>query len=288
MCGKEFKSKTHVKYHMKIHTAENIFKCTECPHSTKEKGNLRQHYKRMHEKTKEHKCHSCNKAFITKCEVKIHLRTHLGIKRYQRKCHICSKVFFNVGPAYLDRHVKIVHEGKKEFKCDLCSKFYTTKSHLKTHKLDVHGDDVRKYKCKFCHKQFKSAGNLRQHESTHENNVHKCDSCDKEFKSLPSLKNHFRNVHNRKPVSCDVCKKMFYHKVSLVLHIKNSHSDDNKEKSRCDICQKVFSISNPTYLKKHKLIMHGEKKLLKCDFCEERFLNWRDKYNHCNETHKEK
>ena len=40
----------------------------------------------------------------------------------------------------MQTHFAAVHEGKKPFKCDLCEKTYTQKSHLNTHIRAVHGE----------------------------------------------------------------------------------------------------------------------------------------------------
>ena len=59
---------------------------------------------------------------------------HEGKKPF--KCDICSRGFGVKGN--LNDHVKEVHEGKKPFKCDICDTKFARKSHLKNHITSVH------------------------------------------------------------------------------------------------------------------------------------------------------
>ena len=52
------------------------------------------------------------------------------------KCTHCSKAF----PVSKDliRHVRTVHEGRKDFKCDQCEMAYGQSGDLKRHKIRAH------------------------------------------------------------------------------------------------------------------------------------------------------
>ena len=45
--------------------------------------------------------------------------------------------------------MKFVHEGIKEFKCDVCDYFATTSQNLVQHKNSVH-EGLRSHKCNQC------------------------------------------------------------------------------------------------------------------------------------------
>ena len=46
----------------------------------------------------------------------------------------------------LKRHIAVVHEGQKNFLCDLCPKAFGTKNNLKNHKIHVH-EGVKDFLC---------------------------------------------------------------------------------------------------------------------------------------------
>ena len=47
----------------------------------------------------------------------------------KNKCEICHKV--SSGPQNLKRHIKMVHEGLKNHKCDICGKYFSMRPDLK-------------------------------------------------------------------------------------------------------------------------------------------------------------
>ena len=68
---------------------------------------------------KPHQCAQCNKAFVRKHDLKVHLRTHTGEKPYH--CDYCDKAFTQKGNFF--RHLR-THTGEKPFQCDQCDKVF--------------------------------------------------------------------------------------------------------------------------------------------------------------------
>ena len=97
--------------------------------------------------------------------------------------------------ADLKKHIRYVHEGVKNHKCEKCGKAFTKPGELKIHISSVH-EGVKNHKCNICGKTFSQAGNLNKHSCVHEKvKNHKCVTCDKAFGMSGSLKRHIRTVH---------------------------------------------------------------------------------------------
>ncbi|KYN03785.1 hypothetical protein ALC62_05297 [Cyphomyrmex costatus] len=108
-CNKEFKKKTHLHIHERIHNDEKPYQCEFCKYKSRQKGNLRKHVKRKHNNDEcyksnkdlysggvSYKCGTCNKEFKNKAHLHIHERTHIGEKSYH--CEFCGDMFRWVHP----------------------------------------------------------------------------------------------------------------------------------------------------------------------------------------------
>ena len=85
------------------------------------------------EKTAEEEksCHYCGKSFKS-AYLGIHIKKiHEGVR-----CEFCDKMF--EGPKQLTAHVRVVHEGIKDFTCHLCGKTFSTKGIMQTHMKVTH------------------------------------------------------------------------------------------------------------------------------------------------------
>ena len=65
--------------------------------------------------SKEFMCETCNKGFVTLCDLDQHRQKHIGEKPHE--CEVCSKSFAT--SSKLKRHFKI-HTGQKDHQCDIC------------------------------------------------------------------------------------------------------------------------------------------------------------------------
>ena len=53
----------------------------------------------------------------------------------------------------LNTHIKNVHEGQKNYKCDLCDKAFSQQQKLMRHIKNLHKGQ-KNYKCDLCDKDF--------------------------------------------------------------------------------------------------------------------------------------
>ena len=104
----------------------------------------------------------------------------LGTGSWQR-CGVGGCDFKSKQTGHLKRHKANIHGvDVKWLKCDQCDFKSKNNSNLKTHKANVHGVDVKWFKCNQCVYKCKNNGHLKQHKA----HVHgidvkwfKCDQC---------------------------------------------------------------------------------------------------------------
>ena len=59
----------------------------------------------------------------------------------------------------MNNHVATVHEGKKQFQCDICSANFGEKGSLNKHVATVH-EGKKEFKCDICNANFRQKGSL--------------------------------------------------------------------------------------------------------------------------------
>lgn len=108
----------------------------------------------------------------------------------------------------------------QKFCCEICGKFYTTKSSLKTHERTHHGMHVEStVKCHICSK-FVSAKQMSSHLKTYHGGEVECPECKKKFKSLKYLWDHQNKVHEVVDIKCINCEKTFIRKRKYYSHLR--------------------------------------------------------------------
>ena len=110
----------------------------------------------------------------------------------------------------------ITNESKltaKSNACDVCKKYFKTKSSLNIHKRSHSGD--KPYVCDVCKKSFSQKGTLTRHMLVHSGKKEfQWHVCGKYFSQKDDLKTHLI-IHtlNAKQFKCDLCDKSFTRKV---------------------------------------------------------------------------
>ena len=171
-------------------------------------------------------------------------------------------------------HIKAIHEGPKDYKCESCDESFSRALSLKKHIRTIHDEDVNSkllYKCEFCEKRFRQSYHLAWHMENKCNQP--CPICNIPFKYSRILVKHIQLKHND-AFKCDKLKCSFatYDKTMLTNHIKESH--EKKQTVLCSICGKSFlkRTNGHRHLETHMAIMHNNgEKPYKCSLCVKSF-----------------
>lgn len=108
-CGKDFKQKSTLLQHERIHTDSRPYGCSECGKRFRQQSHLTQHL-RIHANEKPYACAYCPRSFRQRAILNQHLRIHSGEKPYA--CPECGKHFRQ--KAILNQHVR-THQGERQF-----------------------------------------------------------------------------------------------------------------------------------------------------------------------------
>lgn len=154
-CGKRFSSKTAMTVHLRSHSDERLYRCKLCDYAGrtasavyvhmsthakevcvcevcskifKSTRNLNDHLRRVHSKEKKHKCTYCDKKFVDKYMLTVHVRCHTGVRPYQ--CRLCDKAFIRSDG--LKEHMAI-HGERTWYDCDKCGRKFASKKGVTRH-----------------------------------------------------------------------------------------------------------------------------------------------------------
>jgi KRAB domain-containing zinc finger protein len=104
-------------------------------------------HKRGHINTLRFSCIKCERKFMHKCNLELHLRMHSGEKPFV--CNVCGREFARSNN--LNVHMRI-HLGDKPFACQLCGKKFTVSNNLTVHMRTHTGE--KPYACNQCRKEI--------------------------------------------------------------------------------------------------------------------------------------
>lgn len=138
-CGMSFAYQSILDKHIaRVHDETKRYSCgmDDCDAEFSKWSGLQAHIKDLHKL----KCKYCNKAYSEPAAYKLHLETHeIPLEdRLRLHCPIdaCGKRFAK--PYSLKRHVAVVHEGLREFTCEICDKGFAHNKTLRDHTRREH------------------------------------------------------------------------------------------------------------------------------------------------------
>ncbi|XP_038199913.1 zinc finger protein ZFAT isoform X2 [Arvicola amphibius] len=266
-CGKLFWYQVHFDMHVRTHTREHLYYCSQCHYSSITKNCLRRHVIQKHSNILL-KCPTdgCDYSTPDKYKLQAHLKVHTELDKRSYSCPVCEKSFSE--DRLIKTHIKTNHPevsmntisevlgrrvqlkgliGKRAMKCPYCD-FYFMKngSDLQRH-IWAH-EGVKPFKCSLCEYATRSKSNLKAHMNRHSTEkTHLCDMCGKKFKSKGTLKSHkLLHTSDGKQFKCTVCDYTAAQKPHLLRHMEQHASF---KPFRCAHCHYSCNISGS--LKRH-------------------------------------
>ena len=121
---------------------------------------------------------------------------------------------------------------ENEYKCDICFKNFSSKSHLKRHKNIIHSNE-KPFRCPDCEFVCKRKDNLNQHKNIIHSDIKpfKCSECEFTCKTKGTLTRHKNDVHsNEKPFRCPDCDFSCKRNGVLTRHIYLMHINPKNPK----------------------------------------------------------
>lgn len=266
-CGKLFWYQVHFDMHVRTHTREHLYYCSQCHYSSITKNCLKRHVIQKHSNILL-KCPTdgCDYSTPDKYKLQAHLKVHTELDKRSYSCPVCEKSFSE--DRLIKSHIKTNHPevsmstisevlgrrvqlkgliGKRAMKCPYCD-FYFMKngSDLQRH-IWAH-EGIKPFKCSLCEYATRSKSNLKAHMNRHSTEkTHLCDMCGKKFKSKGTLKSHkLLHTADGKQFKCTVCDYTAAQKPQLLRHMEQHASF---KPFRCAHCHYSCNISGS--LKRH-------------------------------------
>ncbi|KAE8606446.1 hypothetical protein XENTR_v10010737 [Xenopus tropicalis] len=166
VCKKMLANSCSLRNHMRIHSGDKPFSCSDCGAAFRHKSSLRVH-KRLHTGEKPYKCQYCGDAFPQQPELRRHLIMHTG-EMYL--CTVCGKALKD--PHTLKAHERL-HTGERPFTCQYCEKSYPLATKLRRH-LKSHLEE-KPFRCHLCGMGYSLQPSLKRHLRSHKDGHEKAE-----------------------------------------------------------------------------------------------------------------
>ncbi|KAH8410155.1 hypothetical protein KR009_007095 [Drosophila setifemur] len=231
MCPKHFK-KHSLRAHLRNHTDERIFECSECQQKFARRHNLKNHMAAMHGKKEDleaaklaklakksgseqsrpkYQCRICGKILVKKHSLKIHELSHTEAVERPFRCHIPDCSYAGLTQESLKTH--LISHAQGRHKCDREGCTYMGKSelHLKRHLKSAHAGDQgggEWFSCDQCEFRARIKGHLRRHSLRHSGKKpHQCPHCDFQCSTIDNLRKHIVKTGKHPGKFIYECKK---------------------------------------------------------------------------------
>ncbi|XP_056407582.1 oocyte zinc finger protein XlCOF6.1-like isoform X2 [Hyla sarda] len=240
-----FSDKPYLGPHNSEQSPGELYSCPECEKCFMFKSKLHIHMK-THRK-KKFLCSECGIYFSLKSALDQHQKIHTeekgsGIVQHPDS-HMAETLFHcsDCGERFADRFLLLNHQrnhmGLKTFQCSECGKYFSLKSALVRHQRIHTGE--KPFPCHECWKFFSVKSNLVKHLRIHTGEKpYLCSECGKRFTQKPHFIKHQRTHTGEKPYPCSDCGKCFSQKPHLEKH-KRSHTGERP--FICSDCGRCFS-----------------------------------------------
>ncbi|XP_073968378.1 uncharacterized protein isoform X4 [Rhodnius prolixus] len=272
-CGKDFKQKSTLLQHERIHTDSRPYGCTECGKRFRQQSHLTQHL-RIHANEKPFACVYCERTFRQRAILNQHLRIHSDVSPH---------LVYKNGQLW-PQDVPFPGENNKEALMNLTqhggSQYENQGSQGEANgqcfspdgsvnQFPAYFKDAKVYfpgvahgvlgptkglpellqsgrqagmplyvRCPICQKEFKQKSTLLQHGCIHiESRPYPCVECGKRFRQQSHLTQHLRIHTNEKPYGCLYCGRNFRQRTILNQHVR-IHTGEKPYK--CLQCGKDF------------------------------------------------
>nr|XP_033788664.1 zinc finger protein ZFAT isoform X2 [Geotrypetes seraphini] len=271
-CGKLFWYQVHYDMHVRTHTRDHLYYCSQCSYSSITKNCLKRHVVQKHSNILL-KCSTegCGYTTPDKYKLQAHIKVHAELDKRSYSCPVCEKSFSE--DRLIKSHIKTNHPevsmstisevlgrrvqlkgliGKRAVKCPYCE-FYFMKngSDLQRH-IWAH-EGVKPFKCCQCEYATRSKSNLKAHMNRHSTEkTHLCDMCGKKFKSKGTLKSHkLLHTAEGKQYKCTVCDYTAVHRPQLLRHMEQHVSFKPFHCAHCHYSCNIAGSLKRHYNKKH-------------------------------------
>lgn len=238
-CGKAFDRPARLQIHMRSHTNERPYTCSEdgCDKTFLRAEHMKRHIQDKHRDERNYTCDyilrtneegtqiTCGKSYTTATKLKRHVAAHEAKEETRCTYAGCGKVFRK--QETLQRHIKTDHLHEKAYKCTHvemdsqgqpveCEQAFSKPKQLKNHVAREH-EGVR-YFCEICSPESVD-GDLM--EADPEMASLMSDITRVGFPTYADLQHHLRTVH---PPACPDCGKECESNRALKAHMEIEHS----------------------------------------------------------------